>query len=240
MAWHSIDNLEDNKMLSLFSTHHQEAHLQVSNTEKEAAMMREKAQVEAEHQRILAETAWHKTEEEASLYVLEKERSATANLAEVVVYEAATEMEEEPLRDFFQMASEDQAQRTSKYMQTHSFVPHAEQAPVSQQLLTTPTHVEILQHNAIATGHLVQTENILLHLVIKDENESVLRTDHLHDPPFTQTCTTSLTDYSCEAPQIKDFAKYLVRREMVSSGVFRFDDHPEELLGIVSRCHTKS
>ncbi len=39
--------------------------------------------------------------------------------------------------------------------------------------------------------------------------------------------TSSLHEYACEAPQMTDLAKYLVRREMVSSGLLKFDDHLE-------------
>ncbi len=61
-------------------------------------MMRKKAHIEAEHQRISAEAARCKAEVEASLYVLQKERTATAASAEAAVYEAAAEMEDEPDR----------------------------------------------------------------------------------------------------------------------------------------------
>lgn len=50
-------------------------------------MMRKKAQIEAEHQKVQAEA-----EVEDSLYVLQK--SATAASAEAAVYKAAAEMEE--------------------------------------------------------------------------------------------------------------------------------------------------
>lgn len=101
-------------------------------------MMREKAQIEAEHQKILAETARHKAEVEASLYVLQKERGATAPSAEAAVYEAAAEMEEEPLEDVAQITPEDRAQRTSEYVQTHSLAP-----PLSNKL---QSHSYCLSH----------------------------------------------------------------------------------------------
>lgn len=44
-------------------------------------------------------------------------------------------------------------------------------------------------------------------------------------PPMSHT--SSLRDYACEAPQMKDLAKYLVRREMVRSGLLKFDDRLE-------------
>lgn len=60
-------------------------------------MMRKKAQIEAEHQKVQAEAAWREAEVEDSLYVLQK--SATAASAEAAVYKAAAEMEEELFRD---------------------------------------------------------------------------------------------------------------------------------------------
>lgn len=37
----------------------------------------------------------------------------------------------------------------------------------------------------------------------------------------------SFHNYPREAPVMTDLAKYLVWREMVSSGLLKFDDHPE-------------
>lgn len=60
---------------------------------------REKARLEAEHQKMLAEAAQRKATLEAKLYVLQRESSATAASAEAAVYEAAAEIKAEPLED---------------------------------------------------------------------------------------------------------------------------------------------
>lgn len=215
------------------------ARVQVSYAAKEAAMMREKAHLEAEHQKTYAETARRKAEVEASLYVLQKERCATAASAEAAVYEAAVEVEERPLGDLTQIAHEDPAQRTSEYVQTHSLAPHAQQqAPVSQQPPVKPTQTETPQQNTAQSGPPARAENVLSKLYIKDElvNDMQRADEPVDDarrayypcyspPPMSHT--PSLRGYACEIPQMTDLAKYLVRREIVSSGLLKFDDRPE-------------
>ncbi len=74
------------------------AHAEVSYAEKEAKIMKEKAELEA------------------NLHVLQKQRAADAASAEAAVYEAAVESEEQ-LKDFSELAIQDAAQRQGKARQ---------------------------------------------------------------------------------------------------------------------------
>ncbi len=77
------------------------ARAEVSYAEKEAKIMKEKAELEA------------------NLHVLQKQRAAVAASAEAAVYEAAVESEEQ-LKDFSELAIQDALQRTNEYVETHS------------------------------------------------------------------------------------------------------------------------
>lgn len=205
------------------------ARVQVSYAEKEAAMMREKAHIEA-----------RKAEVEADLYVLQKEKSAIAASAEAAVYEAAAEVEEGPLKDLAQITLEDRAQRTKEYVQTHSLLSHTQQqAPVPQLLPVTPPvsqlrpvappHAENFQRDALHSRPPAKTANILSSTFgLKDEPvNDTRRADYSCHPQSPVPHASHPRDFACEAPQTTDLAKYLIRREMVSSGLLKFDDRPE-------------
>lgn len=200
--------------------------VQVSYAEKEADMMRQKAELEA------------------NLYVLQKRRSATAASAEAAVYEAAAELEEEPLEDLAQLTSENRVQRTSKYVETHSWLPHTQQhASVSQLQPGTFTHAESLQRNAVHGSTPGKVVNFLSNMSIKDEKiDDMGRADYSRCPPPPMSHASSHRDYAWEPPQMTGLAKYLVRREMVSSGLLKFDDHPENywaLENVFPRCYKR-
>lgn len=184
--------------------------------------MREKARLEAEHQKMLAEAAQRKADLEARLYVLQRESSATAASAEAAVYKAAAEIETEPHEDLAQVALE----CTNKYVQAHSLASNTQQHnPVVQQPPVTPHHVEFKANHVIPPA---KTETLLCKLNITDEAiDETQRRHYSYQPPPPMSHAASFHDYSREAPVMTDLAKYLVRREMVSSGLLKFDDHPE-------------
>ncbi len=103
-----------------------------------------------------------------------------------------------------------------------------QQALISQQPYVTFQHAERLQPNTTHTAPPARAENLLSELCIKDEtvNDTQRRHYSYYAPP-PMSHTSSLHEYACEAPQMTDLAKYLVRREMVSSGLLKFDDHME-------------
>lgn len=192
---------------------------------KEAQMMKEKARIEAE-------AAQRKAELEANLYVLKTERSATAASAEAAVYEAAAAMENDPLNDLAQIPPQDKAQRTSEFVQAHYALDPQQEAPVLQQPPVTSSNAQRApsppQPDQVLWYPLPNRETSLPKPLKK--NEVMLNTQNraqTHYPLPPMSHTSSLRDYAYEAAPMTDLTKYLVRREMVSSGLLKFDDCPE-------------
>nr|XP_057920014.1 uncharacterized protein LOC131111058 isoform X1 [Doryrhamphus excisus]XP_057920015.1 uncharacterized protein LOC131111058 isoform X1 [Doryrhamphus excisus]XP_057920016.1 uncharacterized protein LOC131111058 isoform X1 [Doryrhamphus excisus]XP_057920018.1 uncharacterized protein LOC131111058 isoform X1 [Doryrhamphus excisus]XP_057920019.1 uncharacterized protein LOC131111058 isoform X1 [Doryrhamphus excisus] len=193
---------------------------------REAEMMKVKAKIEAE-------AAQRKAELEASLYVLKIERSATAAAAEAAVYEGAAAVEGSSLEDLAQIPPEDTAQHTSEYVKAHYVTPDAQQpAPVPQQPLTTstpapraslPAPPSSVQWYPLPGTVTNQPTTFVNGEVMFDYNQN--RSSHC--PPAPVSHTASLRDYPCEPAQMTDLTKHLVRRELVSSGLLKFDDCPE-------------
>ncbi|KAK7901877.1 hypothetical protein WMY93_018646 [Mugilogobius chulae] len=196
---------------------------------KEAQVMKEKARIEAE-------AAQRKAELEANLYVLKTEKTATAASAEAAVYEAAAAMENDPLNDLGQIPPQDTAQRTNEYVQAHYAPDPQQEAPVLQQPPVTSSNAQrapsppppplsssSLSSNQVQWYPLPNRVTSLSKPFIK--NEVMCDTQNkaqTHNPH-----TSSPRDYACEATPVTDITKYLVRREMVSSGLLKFDDCPE-------------
>lgn len=187
---------------------------------KEAEVMKEKARIEA-----------RKAELEANLYVLKTEKCATAASAEAAVYEAAVAMEDLLLIDLAQIPPEDTAQRTEDYVEAHYVSPNAQQeAPVSQQQLITSSPAQRASsppQRPVQWYPLLNRETNLPKTVNKNEVMFNSEDRDLSYPPPAESHASGLREYACEAAQMTDFAKHLVRREIVSSGLLKFDDCPE-------------
>ena len=91
------------------------ARAQVSYAEKEASVMKQKAEIEAS---LLKQ----KADLEASLYVLQVERAAAAALAEAAAFEEAVESERRELRKQLDTGTQplSPVQRTCEYVQQHA------------------------------------------------------------------------------------------------------------------------
>lgn len=97
--------------------------------------------------------------------------------------------------------------------------------PVIRQSLVTPHHIELKADHVIPPA---KTEKCLSKLSIKDETiDETQRRHYLFQPPPPMSHAASFHNYPHEAPVRTDLAKYLVRREMVTSGQLKFDNHPE-------------
>lgn len=95
--------------------------VKASYAEKEAIMMRERAQIEEHQQKALAETARRKAEVEADLYVLQLQKEAVAASTEAEVYEAAVYREDGASVDLEKESCiSSRAERTKEYVQKHS------------------------------------------------------------------------------------------------------------------------
>ena len=186
--------------------------------EREAAMLREKARIEEQRQRTLAEAERNKADVETGLNVLQLEREAAAASREAEVYEAAADLDEERRSD---LGDEERAQRTREYVQNHTPVQNAQQPlpesqhapiqpnpPLHQSPQTPHHHVSYPQHAGMGFE--------------RQQNSATQRQPAAVPPPHV-----SSESYTNIPPQIPDFATYLIRREMVSSGLTQFDDHPE-------------
>ncbi|XP_034079405.1 uncharacterized protein LOC117550916 [Gymnodraco acuticeps] len=170
------------------------AKIKVSFAEREAAMMRQKAEVEA------------------NLYVLKLESKAVAASKEAAIFEAAAaDLEEGHLGELQDLAQEDPARRTTEYIDKHSFLQNTH-----QQFQNVETQ-KLTSHNNGQQG---------IHWPHKGADEHK-PTEDLHYASLPVSPAFVPNNYSAPTPHTPDLAQYLVRKEMVSSGLLAFDDRPE-------------
>lgn len=207
------------------------AKIKVSFAEKEAAMMKEKASIEA------------------SLHVLKQEKEAAAASTEAAIFEAAAaEYEEKVVGELQDLTLEDPIGRTRDYVETQQFDTPAPQ--VLQQ--ATPLSL-ILHHETVATRPSSNKAQESMYETLNGEPQQK-HTGARYNPPSAQKVFlpkqkytpvtpdnknqyTPVTPpvfypaqhvkYSPSKPQTPDVAHYLMRREMVSSGLLALDDCPE-------------
>ena len=245
------------------------AKIKVSYAEKEAAMMKEKASIEA------------------NLHVLRQEMEATAASKEAAVYEEAAAGEHltnDSLGEFQDLTLEDPIKRTRDYINTQSFDQHTQQELQDAMSLQPVLHGKVLKpppliDSAVDTvykscgkddqkpieGERYVAPSATKVCFLKQEYLPVAQStpdqvqynkylpaaqhtpvqtqysQHLpaaqHTPVQAQysqhlpaaqrnPVQTQYNKYS-PAPQTPDLAQYLIRREMVSSGLLAFDDRPE-------------
>lgn len=199
---------------------------------KEAQMMKEKARIKAENQKSKAEAAQLQAELEANLYMLKTEKSATAASAEAAVYEAAAAMEGDPLDGFNEIPLQDTAQRTSEFVQAHY-------APDPQQEALVHRHPPVTSSKAPRAPSPSPPNQLQWYPLPNSEpkphkpsikEEVMVNTPDrapTRYPPASTSYASSLRDYALEPALVTDVTKYLVRREMVSSGLLKFDDCPQ-------------
>ncbi len=180
-----------------------------SYAEKEAAMMRKKAEVEAD------------------LFVLQSQKEATAASAEAAIYEAAADIE----GNIDELVSETHSvrtQRTKEYVQKQANEQHQQQfvdIPIPQSSFRS---AEPLQHEATGTSRCEYPSYGMEELKIKQETMDN-RKDEVHGcrSAFQASLTPSIRAPMVSSPYTSDLANYMVRKEMVSSGLMKFDDCPE-------------
>ncbi|KAK7930587.1 hypothetical protein WMY93_006982 [Mugilogobius chulae] len=145
-------------------------------------------------------------------------------------------MENDPFNDLGQIPPQDTAQRTNEYVQAHYAPDPQQEAPVLQQPPVTSSNAQrapsppppppsssSLSSDQVQWYPLPNRVTSLSKPFIKNEvtcdTQNKAQTHNPH--------TSSPRDYACEATPVTDITKYLVRREMVSSGLLKFDDCPE-------------
>ncbi|KAJ8015814.1 hypothetical protein DPEC_G00000260 [Dallia pectoralis] len=193
--------------------------LKVKNAyvEREAAMLKEKARIEEQQQRTLAEAERNKADVEADLKVLQSEREAAAASKKAEVYEAAADLGEERRSNF---GEEERAQRTREYVQNHTPTNNAQQSfPESQhapiELISPLYQFQTPHHHGSYPQHAGTSFE-------RQQNRATQR-----QPATVPTPRVSSEGHTHMPPQMPDFATYMIRREMVSSGLTQFDDRPE-------------
>ena len=186
---------------------------------------------------MLAEAARRQAEVEADLHILQLQKEASAACIEAEVYQAAIDWEDKQRLDFGY--DEERAQCTREYV-FKTTVPHAPQPfpeprpshepPSHPQPPTSPQHP--LQPCPHGTNNTWPKGNVNIGQPISPPP--------VHPPPIRPAATLPTparkppspfsyvaSVYNGAPPPIPDFTTYLIRREMVSSGLTQFDDRPE-------------
>ena len=215
--------------------------------EIEAGQQRKRIELEAEQQRRSAEL-------QANLHALKIQGAAEAAIAEAEIFEAAYEEEGgEPLRkNVTKLAPYPSSRRTSEYVQQHSRE-HGQQEHqlMKREPISSPEHQQNMD-NGDTDNHGIQIgslEDIIDHTFpelpaqrqsmstanLQQSHGSPLKSPQVERRPLQTHIKPSegtthfmpsrvpLHDQSGTA----DLAKYLIRKEMVSSGLLKFDERPE-------------
>ncbi|XP_036818356.1 uncharacterized protein LOC118944195 [Oncorhynchus mykiss] len=196
------------------------ARAQVSYAEKEASVMKQKAEIEAslmkQKAEIEASLLKQKADLEASLYVLQVERAAAAALAEAAAFEVVVGSERRELCKELDTGTQplSPVQRTCEYVQQHAR-PYFAELPFEvekQELSVDPATC----HNPVSS----KQQNM-------SRDSPFKRKEQQHGGNGKQAHFQSHTQNFPESQVAPDLIKYLLRREMVSSGLLKFDDRPE-------------
>ncbi|XP_067275269.1 uncharacterized protein [Pseudorasbora parva] len=224
--------------------------VKASYAEKEASIMRERAEIEEHQQKTLAEAARRKAEVEADLYVLQLQKEAVAASTEAEVYEAAGYGEDEASVDLGKESFiSSRAERTKEYVQKYS---QLQNAPNSQHASENASYVTQSHAAGSITSHCAMAKEDSNAETIPMSQEQKIQHDFQCFPsnvkiePFDGADEVRHQNYpvrmqresglpsqvpaGCSTPappQVSDFTTYLLKKEMVSSGLFQFDDCPE-------------
>ncbi|TKS65719.1 hypothetical protein D9C73_028275 [Collichthys lucidus] len=194
------------------------AQTQLGFAEKEASMMKQKAELEANALRQRAEL-------EASLHLLSCQKNAAVREAEAAAYEEEQESEsgeklcgpdvpERPLNA---------AERASNYVQQHAQLFHRQPQPLQPppvELQGTFGHRDAGPRPAVHQHPMLNVTNI-------KREEPRVRSSPRAYPNNLQPHTNTQRVTPQEPQPAQDLARYLMRRELVSSGLLKFDDRPE-------------
>lgn len=159
---------------------------------------------------------------EADLEALEYEREAEAARVEAEVLEAAVAMGNEDVQSLRSVVSPHMTQqRTDEYVQR--------QSQVSVQCSASPPHHET-QHAMNSPPCQSAPENVKSPVRDFRPSETVhaaeqFPTSTLSHRPHRQH--DQLPSLRPDSPPMIDFAKFLARRELVTTGLTKFDDSPE-------------
>ncbi|XP_043977905.1 uncharacterized protein LOC122833959 [Gambusia affinis] len=180
------------------------ARAQLAISEKEAAIMKQK------------------TELEANLHILSSQKAVAAAEAEVAVYE-----EEEVLSKMEQDyplvgPPASPKQRTAEYVQKHSDISFE-----GFLLPADPLACHKAAREQCEKAMKEEMDNNSSHIAetAKPKVAHIAQQRERLNPPILHPFHTPQTP--TEAQGVQEITKYLTRREMLSSGLLQFDDHPE-------------
>ncbi|KAF7642338.1 hypothetical protein LDENG_00259810 [Lucifuga dentata] len=155
---------------------------------------------------------------EANLYVLQLQREAAAASTEAAVFEAAADVETGCLSELPEITQDDPAARTSDYVQTHSHLQHDQ--------LQSPQNTPMHQYTAPNSIPQDMNHPPPLTSMMNPMAKPYMSTNANKTSGNTH-CTVYSSPQVSTAPHNPDLAKYLMRKELVSSGLLAFDDRPE-------------
>lgn len=237
------------------------AKIKVSYAGKEAAMMQQRASVEAavmaQEAAVMEQKAAMIKERasiDANLHVLQQEKEATALSREAAVLEeaaAAAELEQrysDNLGELQNLALDDPVRRTQCYVETQPFdahVPQLQPGSTPQQQIAHQAHVnyhppskrddslyesfvEKNEYRFPRGGHNIP-HSAPKPFLPKQEHSPVSpdlkRKETAANPPASHP--NQGNKFSTPSTETHVLAQYLIRKEMVSSGLLTFDDCPE-------------
>ncbi|XP_037120624.1 uncharacterized protein LOC119130796 [Syngnathus acus] len=162
-----------------------------------------------------------KTELEASLHVLSSQKAVAVAEAEAAVYEEEEGLSKTELSHVFVEPPTNPMQRTAEYIQQHTDICHE-----GFTLRVDP----LACHNAARE----QCEMAMNTKIDNKGMHSVEKTDIKVEQETQQEQTNTPKPYPYDTPPtsveirgVQDITKYLTRRELLSTGLLQFDDHPE-------------
>lgn len=190
------------------------ARIELSYAGKEAKVMKEKA-------RLTADTAYREADLQAQLHVLKLERAAAAASAEAEVLEAAAEEEIQSHRgNDIPVPSLTPAQRTRDYVQKHSMSSTSE-----NQMETGRLDSEEVNFQPLPTSHTSRAHTPQPKLDAGQQPMPTLKKYDGSPQAYSQNAPTN------EAAAVPEMVKFLIRREVVTSGFQKFDDCPQNYWG---------
>lgn len=217
------------------------------SSRKSASMAAAKARARAEAEctyyvkKTETEMKIEKVRMEGSLTALEHEKEAAAAMAEARILEEAVEsMEGGSYRSDTQIAPPiDPVQRTSDYVEQHSS--HSIVVPPEESFATP--HAEFVSRYECENRQLTESSprcappdcvNMVSDSVPKPNAVTIERPQSAtYSPtnywPLAQTYNASTPVQSPLQGEVEmsDLARFLARRELINSGLTKFDDHPE-------------
>lgn len=191
----------------------QAAKAQLAFAEKEASMMKQKADLDA------------------SLHVLKCQKEIAAAEAEAAAYEELqSQSGERSIKPLSEVDSHVKVQRISEYVAQQRELVLSQASNRSHVLSVTRGNATVVQNTNRSFDQLTSDSQYASPPMVEDIKEEQKVTE---GPASTQMLNPlahtfqSPKNNSAEFNGAQDFAKYLIRKELVSAGLLHFDDKPE-------------